>query len=407
MSIATFSRRGWIEREVLLLSIMAWATVGCSRHPATNAGPPPQVSVAAVLEKDVAQWDDFSGRVAATESVEIRPRVSGYIERVAFAEGAEVNKGDVLFVIDQRPYRAEFQRTSAELTRSRTHAALAETEVARAERLLKSRAISEEERDERVSAAAEANAGLLAAQAAVETARLNLSFTEVRSPIAGRTGRALITAGNLVNAQPNPTLLTTVVSLNPVYVEFTGDEQSYLRYVEMVRRRERVSSRVSHTPVRIGLATEAGFPRQGYVDFVDNAVDPATGTIRARAVVDNADHTLIPGLFARVQFLGSGTYRALLIDDKAVLTDQDRKYVFVVDADNRAQRRDVAVDRMIEGLRVVTKGLERGDRIIVYGATKVFMPGMVVTPQTIRMGDPPPVPHAQNIPTSSPGRALT
>src|SRR5579872_3897576 len=280
MSNPNSTSRCWTSSLRVLPSIMALTAIACSGHSGANSGPPPLVSVAPVLEKEVAQWDEFSGRVAATESVEIRPRVSGYIERVAFSQGVEVRKGDILFVIDQRPYRAEFQRADAELARSRTHAALAESEVARAQRLFQSRAISEEERDQRVSAAAEANASLRAAEAAVETARLNLSFTEVRSPIDGRTGRALITAGNLVNVQPTPTLLTTVVSLNPVYVEFAGDEQSYLRYVDMVRRHERLSSRVSHTPVRIGLANETDFPHQGYVDFVDNAVDPATGTIQ-------------------------------------------------------------------------------------------------------------------------------
>jgi len=405
VSGAQFSN--WCAVCCALLLTVPLGPSGCSSHSAPSSLPPPQVSVAPVLERDAVQWDEFSGRVAATAAVEIRARVSGYIERVVFVEGTEVKRGDVLFVIDQRPYRAELQRAEAALVRARTHLVFADSEVKRAERLFTSRAISEQERDQRVATANEAKADVLGAEAAVDTARLNLQYSEVRSPIDGRTGRALVTAGDLVDGQSRPTLLTTVVSLDPVYVDFEADEQSYLRYVEMVQRRERQSSRVSRTPVRIALADETAFSREGYVDFVDNTLNPATGTIRARAVVGNADHVLIPGLFARVQFLGSGTFHALLVDDKAILTDQDRKYVFVLDNKSLAQRRDVLIGGMIDGFRVVTHGLQRGDRVIVHGVQKVFMPGMKVSATPIHMGDPAPSPQLGSVPAKAGERAAS
>jgi multidrug efflux system membrane fusion protein len=277
---------------------------------------------------------------------------------------------------------------------------LAHSQAARADRMLEAHAISREEYDQRNAADAQAGAALRGAQAAVDIARLNLEFTEVRSPIAGRAGQALVTAGNLVSTQPAATLLTTVVSLDPVYVYFDGDEQTYLRYGEMARSGERPSSRDAPNPVFVGLANETGFPHEGHVDFVDNQLDRATGTIRARAVLANPDRVFSPGLFARVRLLGSGKFNALLIDDKAVLTDQDRKYVYVLGADNKAERRDVKLGRINDGLRVVTEGLTADDRVIVHGVQKIFFPGMPVAPQEIAMGaaaaDPAPVQLAKD-----------
>lgn len=350
-----------------------------------DAAPPPEVSVARVASREVRQWDEFTGRVAAVETVELRPRVSGYVERVAYQEGQEVRKGDLLFLIDQRSYRAAFDRARAELERTRSEAKLAAGEYARAQRLVDERAISREEFDARKAAAAQGSAAVRAAKAAVDRARLDLEFTEVRAPIDGRAGRALVTVGNL--AQADSTLLTTLVSLDPVHVYFEADEQTYLRYHALARRGARAAA---DNPVQVGLANEAGFPHQGTLDFVDNQVDPGTGTIRARAVVDNSDRLFTPGLFARVQMAGSGRSPALLIDDKAVLTDQDRKYVYVLGADNTAQRRDVELGRMADGLRIVNAGLEPGDTVIVHGVQKVLVAGMPVTPQPIAMGDPPP-----------------
>jgi multidrug efflux system membrane fusion protein len=224
-----------------------------------------------------------------------------------------------------------------------------------------------------------------AAEAAVASARLDLQFTEVRSPINGRAGRALVTEGNL--AQADQTLLTTVVSQDPMYVYFDSDEQSFLRYAELARKGERDGTR---NPVRIGLANETGYPHAGTVDFVDNQLDPNTGSIHARAVIPNPDRVLTPGLFARVQLQGSGRFTAMLVDDKAVLTDQDRKYVYVLGPHNVAQRKDIVTGRMIDGLRVVESGLAPQDKVIVHGVQKVFFPGMPVQPKTIAMGAPPP-----------------
>jgi len=361
--------------------------------------PPPAVSAAAVVAKSVTYWDEFPGRVAATERVEIRPRVGGYIDSVKFKEGDEVKKGDVLFVIDRRPFQAQASRAEAELVRALTQAELARTQAARAEKLLEARVISQEEYDQRIASEAEAQAAARAASAAAEAARLDLAFTEVRSPIDGRAGQALITVGNLVS--PNQSLLTTVVSLDRVYVYFESDEQSFLRYAEMGQRGERSSSQDARHPVQVGLSDDEGFPYQGELDFVDNHLDSATGTIRARAVLDNKERRLTPGLFARVKLLGSGQVNAILIDEKAVLTDQDRKYVYVVGDQNRAMRRDITLGRQSDGLRVVTSGLKLGDRVIVHGVQKIFMPGMPVNAADIEMGAGPAAAQVQSQQTDS------
>lgn len=382
--------------RIFFISLFALAGVaGCRGEAATDSmPPPPDVSVATVVTKEMRPWDEFTGHVEAVETVELRPRVSGYIEHVNYVEGGEVAEGDVLFVIDQRTYRAELERAKAELARARTQTELAASEVVRAKKLAEARAMSAEELDQRNSALAQAEANIRAAQSAVDVAKLNLEFTEVRAPISGRAGRALVTPGNLVSTQPNATLLTTIVSLDPVYVYFEGDERSYLRYNAMSRNGTRASSRDVRNPVRVGLSGDAGFPYEGEMDFMDNQVNPDTGTIRARAVLPNTDRVFTPGLFARVQLAGSDSFTAMLIDEKAVLTDQDRKYVYVVADDGSAQRRDITLGRTVDGLRVVSAGLEADDRVIVHGVQKVFMPGMPVNPQMIAMGDPPP--GAQN-----------
>lgn len=368
-----------------LATLLLLATPGCNSQAATDAAmPPPEVGVATVEPTPVRAWDGFTGRVAAVESVELRPRVSGYVQRVAFEEGSEVAEGDLLFVIDPRPYRAALARAEADLERARAEARLARTRHERAGALVEARAISREEFETRRAASAQAAAGVRAAEAAVAAARLDLQFTEVRSPIAGRAGRALVTEGNL--AQADATLLTTVVSQDPVHVYFEADERAFLRYQALTRSGRRDATR---NPVRVGLADEEGHPHAGTVDFIDNVVDSTTGTVRARAVLPNPDRVFTPGLFARVQLEGSEPFDALLVDDRAVLTDQDRKYVYVLDADNTAQRRDVTLGREVDGLRVVEAGLEPGDEVIVAGVQKVFFPGMPVAPVRVAMDGTP------------------
>ena len=362
--------------------LLAIASLGCDSDAAPAAGgpPPAEVSVAPVLAKSVREWDEFTGRISAVESVELRPRVSGYIERVGFREGQDVERGDLLFVVDPRPYRAALAQAEAELERARSAARLAQAQGARAQSLIEAQVISREEFESRRAASAQGEAGVRGAEAADATARLTLQFSEVRAPISGRVGRALVTEGNL--AQADATLLATLVSLDPVYVDFESDEQSFLRYGALAREGSRENGR---NPVKVGLANEAGFPHAGQVDFVDNQVDPRTGTIRVRAVLPNPDRVFTPGLFARVQLEGNRASPALLVDDRAVLTDQDRKYVYVVGADNLAARRDVSLGRMAEGLRVVTAGLKPGDRVVVDGVQKIFFPGMPVKAASVPM----------------------
>ncbi|PBS12561.1 efflux transporter periplasmic adaptor subunit [Lysobacteraceae bacterium NML93-0792] len=369
-----------------LAAAIALVVAGCdSRAESTAAPPAPEVGVAAVLSESVRDWSDATGRIAAVDSVELRPRVSGYVQRVAYTEGEEVAEGDLLFVIDPRPYRAALQRAEAELARARADAQLATTRHARAQSLIEASAISRDDFEARSAGRAEAEAAVRAAQAAVETARLELAYTDVRAPVAGRAGRAALTVGNL--AQADVSLLTTVVSQDPVHVYFETDERTFLRHRALARDGAR---RDGGNAVRIGLADETGYPHAGTVDFLDNQVDPTTGTVRARAVLPNPDRRFTPGLFARVQLEGAAQHEAVLIDDKAVLTDQDRKYVYVLGEGNTAQRRDIVPGPMVDGLRVVASGLERGDRIIVNGVQKVFMPGMPVAPVEVAMrgGEP-------------------
>jgi RND family efflux transporter MFP subunit len=373
------SLRPWVCLALLTIT-------GCSRwNAAPTASPPPDVSVAKVLQQRVTDWDEFTGRLQAVESVEMRPRVSGYIDEVAFTEGKVVRRGDLLFVIDPRPYKADYDRAAADVKRFKTSLELAQIEQKRVQELKESGAVSQEEVDERSSSVAQIQANVSGAEAALESAALNMSFTRVTSPIDGRVSRAEVTRGNLVTGGTNGgTLLTTVVSMDPVYLYFEGDEATYLRYTELARSGLRPSSRDAPNPVRVGLANEQGFPHAGVMDFVDNQVNAQTGTIRARAVLQNKDGLLIPGLFARVQLLASGEYAAVLIDDRAVNTDQSQKYVLVLTAGNKIEYRRITLGRVIDGLRIVRAGLKPGEVIVVSGAQRVH-PGMVVAPQTVAM----------------------
>jgi multidrug efflux system membrane fusion protein len=381
----------WRILQIGMIGVGVWVVLaagGCgnSGGGAQSAPPPPQVSVAKVLERRVKDWDEFTGRLQAVETVEIRPRVSGYIDRVAFTEGGQVKSGDLLFVIDPRPYQAETDRAAADLKRYKTSLDLARIELTRVQRLKDSGAVSEEELDERRSTVAQAEANSAGAAAALEAATLNLNFTRVTSPITGRVSRAEVTRGNLVTGGSNGgTLLTSVVSMDPMYLYFEGDEQAYLRYGQMARNGERPSSRDAGIPVRVGLANEEGFPHTGKVDFVDNQLNPQTGTIRARAVLDNKDGLYTPGMFARVQLLGSSEYSAILIEDRAVNTDQNQKYVLLLGANNQVEYRRIKLGRVIDGLRIVREGLKAGDVIVVNGAQRAH-PGVTVTPQTVTMG---------------------
>lgn len=368
--------------KLLLASTAMCLVAGCGQNKAAGgAAPPSAVSVAKVLSKPIQQWDEFNGRISAVDAVEIRPRVSGYVERIAFNEGGEVRKGDLLFVIDPRPYRAALDIAAARLERAQAAAALAEKQAQRSNTLFKKNATSQEEADRTKAEYEQSRADVAAAKAAVEAARLDLQFSEVRAPVAGRVSHAMLTVGNL--AMANQTVLTTVVSQDPVYVDFYPDEENYLRYLAQVRRGAKDA-----LPVRVGLVDEQGFPHEGRVKFLDNRVDPATGTNHMRAVLQNPDHKLTPGLYAHVQFAGLAPSEAALIDDKAVLTDQDRKYVYVLGAGDKAERREVKLGPVNHGLRVVESGLSTKDYVIVDGLQRVFYPGAPVKPTVVAMGAP-------------------
>jgi len=357
-----------IPPVILAQLVSAAAASGCTSEAApAHTPPPPAVVAAAVSVREVEPWDELTGRVAAVDAVEIRARVAGYVTAVRYREGSDVAVGDVLFTVDARPYQATLARATAELARARAHAGQTHDDAARAERLVAATAIPRAERDTAVAVAAQADAEVQAAAAAVELARLDVEFTQVRAPIAGRAGQKLVSRGDYVAAGPAPTVLTSVMSIDPVDVYFTADEQSFLRH----------GATAGKSRVFVGLSDETGFPHEAQIDFVDNRLDPATGTIRVRAVLANPDRRFTPGLYARVRLDAGGPVRAVLIDDKAILTDQDRKFVYTLGAGDVATRRDVKLGRMIDGMRVISDGLHAGDRVIVRGIQKVF-PGMKV-----------------------------
>ncbi|MFL5508426.1 MAG: efflux RND transporter periplasmic adaptor subunit [Gemmatimonadaceae bacterium] len=351
----------------------------------------PQVTVAPAIERVVTDWDEFTGHFDAVNSVEVRPRVGGFVQRIGFTEGATVHQGDVLFVIDQRPYEAEVSRAEAVLAEARTRNQLAGMEVERAKKLMSTQAISREELDARTSGQAEGEAQIRAAESAVKLARLNLEWTVVRAPISGRVGRAEITPGNLVQAGgPSPTLLTTIVSLDPIYVYFDTDEQAYLKYMGTQ------AGTANGRPVLVGLANEKGFPHEGRLNFVDNRVDGTSGTIRARALLSNPNRVFTPGLFARVRLLGSDRHTATLVQDQAIGTDQDRKFVLVLKPDTTVEYRPVSVGRLFDGLRAVESGLKPGERVVINGLMRV-RPGMKVAATNAAMvaESPTPAPAAR------------
>jgi RND family efflux transporter MFP subunit len=380
-----------MRHSYLLLAAAPLAALlvsGCARNVAAQqqaAPPPPQVTVAAAVSRKVTEFDEFTGRFEAVERVEIRPRVSGYISSVNFTYGDEVRKGDVLFVIDPRPYVAERDKARAQLSQARSQLALAKSERERATKLLGQHAISQEEFDTRTAGNEQAQASVEAAQAALDSAALNLEFTRVTAPIAGRISRALVTSGNYVASGVTP--LTTLVSLDPIYVTFDGDEQAYLRFSKLARASAHgASNEAARNPVVVGLADESGYPHQGALVFLDNALDPATGTIHSRALLDNHERLFTPGLFARIRLLGSAQHDAVLVNDSAIGTDQTVRYVLVVGAGNKVEYRPVQLGPVIDGLRVVQSGLTAGETVVVNGLQRV-RPGAQVQPHHVAMGE--------------------
>lgn len=385
-----------LARTLALAVALGGTVVGCSDPVSAQGGPPgaAPVSVAPAVQRMVADSEAFSGRLEASEFVELRPRVGGTIDRVHFSDGALVKKGQLLFSIDARPFAAEAARAESVLIAAKSRAALAGTELARAQKLLDAKAVSRQEFDQLGSGARTADADIQAAEAALRVARLNIEYAAVRAPISGRISRANVTAGNLVNEQ---VVLTTIAGVAKVYAYFDASEQTYLRIK---------ASKDSATPVRMGLSSDAGLPHQGRVDFIDNHLNPLTGAIRMRASFDNSQGQFTPGLAVKLTVGTSAAYAAVMVPERAIGTDQNKKFVFVVGADGQPQFREIKPGALFDGMRVVGNGaVKAGENVIVDGLQRVI-PGMPVAPQVLKVdaqGMPIfPPPQAQGQPPGKP-----
>jgi multidrug efflux system membrane fusion protein len=353
-----------------------------AQAPAAQAPQAMQVSVALVEQRDVAVWDEFSGRLEAIERVEVRSRVAGALLAAHFREGALVKKDDLLITIDPATYAAEVDRNEAQVAAAEARVELTKSDVDRGEKLSGSRIISQRELDQRVNAQREAEANVRAAKAALQTARLNLDYTQVRAPVTGRVGRLEVTVGNLVAAGPGSPVLTTLVSVNPIYASFNADEQVVTRALKTLAD-QNAMSQVDRIPVRMSTATsDESF--EGKLQLIDNQVDARSGTVRVRAVFDNTDGRLIPGQFARLRMGQPKAEPALMVNERAIGTDQNKKFVLVVSADNKAEYREITLGANVDNLRVVTSGLKSGERIVVNGLQRI-RPGALVVPQVVRM----------------------
>lgn len=355
-----------------------------SGQPAAAAPAALPVSVSVVEQRDVAIWDEFSGRLEAIDRVDIRSRVAGTVQAVHFREGALVKQNDLLITIDPAPYEAEVARAEAQVGAAQARVLLTKNEMERGQQLSDSRTISQRDLDQRLNAHREAEANLRAAQAALQAAKLNLDYTQVRAPVSGRVGKLEITVGNLVAAGPGAPVLTSLVSVNPIYASFNVDEQILARALQSLGESGRSYDQIERIPVEMTTVTSNGTVFKGKMQLIDNQFDIRTGTVRVRAVFDNADGRLIPGQFARLRMGQAKSEPALAISERAIGTDQDKKYVLVVDAENKATYREVTLGPAIEGLRVVTQGLKSGERIVVNGLQRV-RPGTVVEPQLVSM----------------------
>lgn len=364
--------------------------------PATTSPPSPSpVTVATPIAQRVIDWDEFTGRLASREQVDVRAQVSGYLTKVSFTEGAEVKTGDLLFSIDPRPFETSVQRAEAVLAEARTLAELAAIQAKNAEGLRKDQAISLEESERRLKTVSAGEAAVRGAEAALRAAQLDLEFTQIRAPITGRISYARVTEGNLVTGgSKDATLLTTIVALDPIYCYIEVDERSSLKYRQLYKDGQRDSALFQKIPAEMALVSETDWPHLGQIDFVDNALNPETGTILARGVFPNQDRLMAPGFFAKVRIPGSAEYDALLVRDAAIADDQGSSYVWVVDAQQKAVYRPVELGPLLDGLRIIRKGLAPNERIIVEGLMAVRN-GMPVQPKEVdmKLASPQPVPE--------------
>ena len=382
-----------------MMTVMVAVSTGCGPKPSQaqppGAGGPPPVSVAPVTGRMVEEFDEFSARLAAVDQVELRARVAGTLERVHFRDGQIVRKGTLLFTIDPRPFAAEVARNEASVASARTQATLAKSQLARAEQLLPMYAISQQEADQLRAAAQNAGSGVNAAQAALDAARLNLGYTRIVAPIGGRASRTAVTAGNLVSV--NEPVLTTIVSTDRMYAYFDASEAAFLKYGQAAGNPQ------AAPPVRMGLFDEQGFPHTGKIDFVDNRLNPATGSMQLRAVFDNKSGRFTPGLSARVKLGAGKPYQANLVPERAISTDQTRKIVLVVGPNRVVEAREVKTGALVDGMRVVS-GVKPGEHIIVDGLQRAF-PGAPVTPQLVKVdASGMPLPGPVPAPVPAPGK---
>lgn len=387
-ALRKLSRHWWLAASLGALAaagaVVFGPASGAQAGAPAAAPPPTPVSVATVAEREVTAWDEFSGRLEAVERVDIRSRVAGAVQAVHFREGAIVAQGDLLVTIDPAPYAAEVERAEAQVGAAQARLAHAANEQARARRLWEESAIAQREVDERVNGLREAEANLRAAQAQLQAARLSLSYTQVRAPVSGRIGRLEVTVGNLVAAGPGAPVLTTLVSVSPIYASFEADETTIVRALKDLPSGASARQQIERIPVRMDTAAGQEKDHEGRLQLIDNQVDAKSGTIRVRAAFDNRDGSLIPGQFARIRMGQPRPARVLLVSERAIGTDQEKKFVLAVGQDNKAEYREVALGTTVDGLRVVRSGLKAGDRIVVNGLQRV-RPGAVVQPQAVDM----------------------
>lgn len=376
-----------IRAAVAAAGVLALASCDdpAAKAPAAGAPPPMPVKVAEPLVKSIIEWDEFTGRFEAQQMVEVRARVSGYLESRNFKDGQIVEKGQLLFVIDPRPYEATVDRAKAEVARANTRLELTGGDLARAEKLLAARAISQEEYDNRRQARREAEAQVTSARAALRSSELDLEFTQIKSPIKGRISDRRVDVGNLVSGgSPQSTMLTTIMATDPIYFVFDASEADYLRYSRLSANGKRQSSRDGATQVFVRLADETGWPRSGRLDFLDNQLDPRSGTIRIRAVFDNPDGLLTPGVFGRLRVPGTPNHEAIMIPDVAIASDQAKKIVMTVKEDGTVVPKPVTLGPIVDGLRVIRSGLAANDRVVIDGLQRA-RPGGKVTPQLAKI----------------------
>jgi RND family efflux transporter MFP subunit len=368
-------------------ALVGAALAGCERNeqqPTQQAAPPPSVSVSVPVQRQIVEWDEYTGRFDATQTVDVRARVSGYLDEVRFKDGQQVRQGDVLFIIDPRPFERSLEQARAELFAAQTKVQNAKLDVTRGEKLIEGKIISDKSFDDRMSLLRDTQATVKVAEAKVKSAELDLSFATITAPISGRIGRALVTAGNWVSAgsASGATLLTTIVSQDPIYVYFDVNESNYIKYRRLAERGIKAGAADIGAPVEVALPDERGFPHRGRLEFLDNRLDQGTGTLRARAVLPNKEGLFSAGLFARVRVVGTPSYAALMLPDEAIGTDQTNKYVLVVDGAGAVERRNVKLGPLIEGLRVVREGIKAEDWVVTRGLQRA-QPGGKVAPKRV------------------------